>query len=524
MLLDFRTVRSSLLYFQGWILQCGMCQALFDSKIQCSEAPYDEVGKCRTLGRESEVVVADLDGTITRSASSFSYFMLIAYEAGSPLRALLLLLSSPVVWLLHRLMSESLAIQLLIFVSFAGLRVSEISAVARCVLCRFYLEDMHPQSYKILISCRKRYVVTANPTIMVEPFLYDYLEVQKVIGTEVQSIRGFCTGFVRGPGVMVGKTKCDALAKIFRDKPPDIGIADRPSDYPFLAMCKEAYIVPSKMVPSVSKEEYLKPLVFHDGRLAIRPTPMASILIFLWLPMGFLLAVVRLVVGKLFPREIAIPLSALLGVHIRVRGAPPLDRGQSGMLYVCSHRTLLDPIFLSASVGRSVTAVTYSLSRLSEFLSPIKTVRLTRCRVQDAKTIQALLEEGDLVICPEGTTCREPYLLRFSPLFAELTDDIVPVIMNVKITLFHGTTARGFKGMDPFYFLMNPCPSYTVTILDPLPKHLTCGAGKSSIEVANYIQKQMAEALGYQCTTFTRRDKYRILAGNDGLVRKNIFI
>jgi hypothetical protein len=35
---------------------------------------------------------------------------------------------------------------------------------------------------------------------------------------------------------------------------------------------------------------------------------------------------------------------------------------------------LLDPIFLSAALGRLVAAVTYSLSRLSEFLSPIRMV------------------------------------------------------------------------------------------------------------------------------------------------------
>lgn len=57
-----------------------------------------------------------------------------------------------------------------------------------------------------------------------------------------------------------------------------------------------------------------------------------------------------------------------------------------------------------------------------------------------------------------------------------------------RMSMFYGTTARGWKGMYPFYFFMNPSPAYELAFLNKLPMELTCGSGKSSHEVANYIQ------------------------------------
>ena len=282
----------------------------------------------------------------------------------------------------------------------------------------------------------------------------------------------------------------------------------------------------SKSSPSslMTRDKYPKPLVFHDGRLAFFPTPSATLAMFLWLPLGIFLAIYRICIGIFLPYKMASLLGIWSGIDIKLKGEDINYHSESGnkrkgVLYVCSHRTLLDPVFLCTTLGRSLTAVTYSLSKTSEIIAPIRTVRLTRDRKKDGETMQRLLSEGDLVVCPEGTTCREPYLLRFSSLFAELADEIVPVAMYTHVSMFYGTTASGLKCLDPIFFLMNPRPSYHIHLLGKLPKELTCAGGRSCCEVANCIQRQLADTLGFECTTLTRREKYMMLAGNEGMVQ-----
>lgn len=287
---------------------------------------------------------------------------------------------------------------------------------------------------------------------------------------------------------------------------------------------QEAYSAPNmdEMKECPKEEQLPKTIVFHDGRFARRPTPFTSLITILWMPVGFALAWLRLSMGIL-PFPIAIAILRLLGVTVTVNGIPPAAASseKSGVLFVCNHRTLLDPVFLSLALGRGVPALTYSISRVTEILSPIKTVRMTRDRQRDAGLIRKLLAVGDLCVCPEGTTCREPFLLRFSAMFAELTNEIVPVAVNTKQSMFHGTTATGWKGMDLFFFFMNPAPVYEITFLNRLPRHLTCGGGKSSHEVANHIQHELARTLQFECTNFTRKDKYGVLAGTDGSVKSH---
>ncbi|KAM0827834.1 hypothetical protein ACQ4PT_067932 [Festuca glaucescens] len=155
---------------------------------------------------------------------------------------------------------------------------------------------------------------------------------------------------------------------------------------------------------------------------------------------------------------------------------------------------------LTAALQTPVPAVTYSVSQLSEIIAPIKTVRLTRDRERDAAMMSWLLEQGDLAVCPKGTTCREPYLLRFSPLFAELADDMEPVALDARVTSLYGTTASGRKWLDPVAFFANPAPAYRVEFLGAVPWDRTRAEGRTGQEVANWVQQRLGEALGFECT------------------------
>ncbi|EFJ24207.1 hypothetical protein SELMODRAFT_415055 [Selaginella moellendorffii] len=490
--------------------------------------PFPLVSKCKNQARTHHSIVSNFLGTLVLEKSPFPFFMLVAFEAGGFIRALLLLLLFPLVFFLSHFLSAGSSVKLMIFVTFAGLKLSDIELISLGVLSKFYGDRIRASSYTVFTSFGFRCIVTELPRIMVEPFAKRYLGADMIVGTGITSFRGRATGLCDSHGVLVGEKKLDGLTRALKDMAtPNVGLGDSPADYPFMGFCEESYLVPLENSTALPQDKLASPVIFHDGRLVKLPTPINMLLTFLWLPIGFPLALIRMAAGSLLPMHAVYHAFLLLGVRIIIRGKIPSSRksaidqqpGDHGVMFVCTHRSLLDPIFLSAALGRPVTAVTYSISRLSELLSPIPTARLTRDRTRDAANIRELLRTGDLAVCPEGTTCRTPYLLRFSALFAELTDRIVPVAMEAGVSNFHGSAARTWKGADPFYFFMNPSPSYTVTFLDQIPTEKTCaGGGFPAHDVANYIQGLLAAALRFQCTSLTRRDKYRALTGTDGIV------
>ncbi|KAH0464132.1 hypothetical protein IEQ34_006918 [Dendrobium chrysotoxum] len=501
------------------------------------------ISSCRLEGRKNYSLLFNFHNSLLRTKSLFSFFMLVAFEGGGLFKAILLLLVYPIILLLGP--NSEPALRVMVFVTFCGLKCSDMNIVVRAVLPKIYTEEIDRRIYEVALAAGKRVVLTSLPKLMVERFVEECFGDQtQVFGPELEVVGGkYFTGRFAGGGTVAERML--AVKNRFGEEKADVGLLGLSdlNDQLLIPCSKEVYIVTKEEPNSINstrtsataatdasatnipREKYQRPPIFHDGRLAFLPTPSASLCLVLYLPFATLLSILRILTGLLLPYSLCPPLGAALGVHFRVIQHRPLSSSSSspspspsGVLYVCTHRTLLDPIFLSHALFRPIPVVTYSLSRISESISPIPTVRLTRNRLSDSHTMRRLLAAGNLAVCPEGTTCREPYLLRFSPLFAELADDIEPVAIEAHCSMFYGTTATGMKSLDPIFFFMNPRPSYQISFLGRVPKEKTVAGGWSAVDVANRIQRELAEELGFQCTDLTRRDKYLLLAGTDGAV------
>ncbi|KAF2554750.1 hypothetical protein F2Q68_00017908 [Brassica cretica] len=433
-------------------------------------------------------VVSEFEGTLLKSDEPFSYFMLLAFDASGVIRFALLLFLWPVTALLNVFSYKNAALKLMIFVATAGLRESEIELVARDVLPKFYMDDLSMDTWNVFSSYKKRIVVTRMPRLMVERFAKQYLIAEEVIGTELIVNRfGFVTGLIQETDI--DSTCLNRVASLFVDRKPHLGLGRRPASTTFISLCEEQIHEPVKWNQHVEVQPP-KPVIFHDGGLMKRPTPANALTILLWFPFGIILAVIRILGDFIFPMWLIPYVISLSFCRVTVKGKPQPKAGNSGgVLFV----------FLISD-----------LSRFYDILSPVPIVRFTRNRDVDAVMMKQELSKGDLVVCPEGSICYQPFVLRFSAMFAELTDRIVPVAVNCRFGSFQ-RPLRSWNGLYLIFLFMNPTLEYEITFLDQLPLEATCSSGNSPYDVANHVQRILADTLGFECTQLGRKAKYNVL-------------
>lgn len=156
------------------------------------------------LAGAGTTLVVDVDGALLlqrRRSLLFAYFMLVALEAGSFLRGLVLLLLYPVIACLGALAGRDAAVRAMAAVAFCGLRVATFRA-GRAVLPRWLLEDVAAEALQVTRRAGDPARVvwaSAMPRVMVEPFLREYLQVPPaavVAAREMKTVWGLYTGLM----------------------------------------------------------------------------------------------------------------------------------------------------------------------------------------------------------------------------------------------------------------------------------------------------------------------------------------
>ncbi|KAI9082627.1 hypothetical protein K1719_035496 [Acacia pycnantha] len=333
-------------------------------------------------------LIFDVEGTLLRSPSLFPYFVLVAFEAGDLFRAIFLLVSYPLVCLV----GDRMGIQIMVMISFFGVKAESFKA-GRAVLPKFLLDNVGSEIIEALSCGGKKVGVSSLPQVMVESFLREYLKIDFVVG---RKLKVFCGYYV---GLMDPRNSKHARENVLEQNGCShaIGITtfNNILDHDLFSHCKsvlfkqEIYLVAKadkRGWQKLARDKYPGALIFHDSRLAVGPTPLEGVAILVWLPFSIILSIIRIILTLFLPYSISTPLLTFTG--LRLTASLPENWSQisaksGGRIYVCNHRTLLDPLYLSFALKtKDLIAVTYSLSRLSEILAPIKTVRLTRNKMR----------------------------------------------------------------------------------------------------------------------------------------------
>lgn len=132
-----------------------------------------------------------LETTLLQSTSLFPYFMLVAFEAGGLIRALILFLLYPLIWL----SSRNIGLKIMVFVSFVGLRKDKFR-IGSSVMPKFFLEDVGDEGFSLVMSGKRKVAVSDMPSVMIECFVKDYMGVDAVFGRELKVVFGHFVGLM----------------------------------------------------------------------------------------------------------------------------------------------------------------------------------------------------------------------------------------------------------------------------------------------------------------------------------------
>lgn len=136
-------------------------------------------------------LIFDVENTLLKSSSLFPYFMLVAFEAGGLIRAIVLIFLYPFIYLV----GEKMGLKIMVMTCFFGIK-AENFRIGRSVLPKFFLEDVGSEIFEVLKKGGKKMGVSNLPRVMVESFLKEYLEIDFVVGREMKMFCGYYVGLM----------------------------------------------------------------------------------------------------------------------------------------------------------------------------------------------------------------------------------------------------------------------------------------------------------------------------------------
>ncbi|KAK3023327.1 hypothetical protein RJ639_043514, partial [Escallonia herrerae] len=293
--------------------------------------------KYASLNRTSEellrsTIVFHVEGALLRSSSVFPYFMLVAFEAGGILRALVLLFLYPFVCLVSR----ELALKIMVFLCFFGIK-KESFRIGTTVLPKFFLEDVGHEGFEVMMKCGKKVGVSDLPSVMVEGFLKEYLGVDAVIGRKLKVACGYFTGLMEAK---TGSSVLNSGEKELDFHLIGFGCSSMFPHEHIFSHCKDVLLVneaEKRKWNVLPRNKYPKSLIFHDGRLAFRPTSVDTLVMFLWLPLGLFLAIIRLIANLSLPYKLSLPLLAFTGMRGTISRSKLVASVELPRSYTCSN-------------------------------------------------------------------------------------------------------------------------------------------------------------------------------------------
>lgn len=170
-------------------VQENFCSANGAATSKFEHHKFQDLGRRQDL--EDQFLIFDVETSLLRSSSLFPYFLLVAFEAGSPIRAFMFLILYPFITLCR----EDFALKLMVMICFFGIS-KERFREGRAVLPKFFLENVGMESFEVLRRGKKTVGVSNLPQVMVESFLRDYLDIDYAVGKDLKVFRGYFVGLM----------------------------------------------------------------------------------------------------------------------------------------------------------------------------------------------------------------------------------------------------------------------------------------------------------------------------------------